>query len=172
MASVSTVSLQHKLLEIFRAYFEQDSKSPSDWMPELFKNIPLRIKDLHYYVNIDYGSFPKKDLLIHRLNQWLQEPNVFSEMALTVEIGSKVIAFEVHSLRTYGEFFKHQKIFRFLAFQSDRMTMALYISTSWQKVLNSGYQTMKNIWRLCFEEIMSAKFKSMSKLLLSKNNLN
>ena len=109
MASVSTVSLQHKLLDIIRAYFEQDSKDPSEWMREVFKKMPFRKNDLYDYVNIDYGSIPQKDLLIHRLNQRLQKPNIFSECAQAMEIGNEIITFEVCLLRIYGEFFKHQK---------------------------------------------------------------
>lgn len=95
MVSVSTVSLQRKLLDIIRAYFEQDPKDASEWMRELFKKMPFRKNDLYDYVNIDYGSIPQKNLLIHRLNQRLQKPNVFSEITLAMEIGSEVITFEV-----------------------------------------------------------------------------
>ncbi|XP_055301770.1 uncharacterized protein LOC129568186 [Sitodiplosis mosellana] len=94
MASASSASVQHKLLDIIRAYFDEDSKDPSEWMGALFKKVPFRTNDLHDYVKIDYSSFAQKQMLIHRFNQRLQQPTVFTESARTVQIDSEIFTFE------------------------------------------------------------------------------
>lgn len=98
IASANSASVQHKLLDIIHTYFDGESKDTSQPMRVLFKKGPFHTNDMCDYDDIDYDSFDQKQLLIYRLNQRLQQPTVFTEMAQAVKIGNETITFEVSLL--------------------------------------------------------------------------